>query len=126
MQDGPDALQILGTVITHLRERLLPTLEGRAIFEMRVVLSALELVRREFTLKPTSDSAETGRLRAYLHDDDLDLHRLNQLLCDMVNTGLADVDTPGLLDLLHQTAIEKLAIDQPNYAAYQRAIAETP
>ena len=125
MQDNPTALQILDTVITHLRERLLPTLEGRAIFEMRVTLSALELVRREFTLKPASDAAELDRL-ASLFGRTGDLCSLNELLCTAIGDGAMDISTPGLLDHLHRTAIEKLAVDQPGYAAYKLAIADPP
>ena len=122
MQDNPTALQILDTVITHLRERLLPTLEGRAIWETRVTISALELVRREFNLKPASDAAELGRLSALLGETGA-LETLNERLCAAISGGVIDTSTPGLLEHLHATAIEKLAVDQPNYGAYKLAIA---
>ena len=120
MQDNPTAIDVLDTVIGHLRNRLLPTLEGRAIFEMRVTLSALELVRREFTLKPASDAAELGRLGALLGSSG-DLESLNSALCLGITSGEMDVSTPGLLVHLFRTELEKLAVDQPNYGAYKLA-----
>ena len=33
-----------------------------------------------------------------------------------------DLSTPGLAGHLRATALEKLAVDQPNYSAYRRAV----
>lgn len=120
MQDEPSALAILENTIRHLREKALPALEGRAQFEMRVTISALDLVRREFSLKPASDAAELARLKALLNQEG-DLHALNQALADAIGAGRMDEETPGLMAHLRATAIEKLAVDQPSYAAYRRA-----
>lgn len=121
MQDEPSALAILDNTIRHLRENVIPTLEGRALFEMRVTVSALDLVRREFALKPASDAAELTRLKALLKQDG-DLYALNEALCAAIRDGKMDETTPGLLEHLKQTGIEKLAVDQPTYSAYRRAI----
>ena len=122
MQDHPSALEILGTVITHLRTKALPGLEGRALFEMRVTLSALDLIQREFTLGPQSDAAEQARLVALLEQEG-DLATLNRALCDAIEAGKLGVDNDALMAHLRATAIEKLAVDQPNYSAYRRATA---
>jgi Domain of unknown function (DUF6285) len=122
MQDNPPPADILDTVIDHLRDRLLPSVQGRAVFELRVAISALELVRRQMRLEPESDAAELGRLQALL-DEDGDLLTLNATLSAAIAAGEFDVHSPGLLEHLHRTALEKLAVDQPNYAAYQRAVA---
>jgi hypothetical protein len=120
MQDEPSALAILDNTIRHLRENVLPTLENRALFEMRVTLSALDLVRREIALKPAYDAAELSRLQELLRRDG-DLTALNEALCAAIRNGAMDESTPGLLEHLKQTGIEKLAVDQPSYSAYRRA-----
>lgn len=122
MQDEPSGLAILVNTIRHLRENVIPTLEGRALFEMRVTVSALELSRREMELKPASDAAEHTRLRALLKQDG-DLYALNEALCAAIRDGAMDETTPGLIAHLRATAIEKLAVDQPTYSAYRRAMA---
>lgn len=121
MQDHPSALGVLDHAIAHLRDGVLPTLEPRAQFEMRVTLSALQLVRRSMELTPESDAAELGRLTALLGESG-DLRALNERLCALIRDGALDLNTHGLVEHLHATALEKLAIDQPSYAAYRRAL----
>jgi hypothetical protein len=123
MQDEPTGLAILDNTIRHIRENVIPTLEGRPLFEMRVTASALDLVRREFALKPSSDAAEGARLKALLKQDG-DLFALNQALCAAIRDGAMDETTPGLIEHLRATALEKLAVDQPTYSAYRRAMEE--
>jgi len=121
MQDEPTALAILDNTIRHLRENVIPTLTDRALFEMRVTVSALDLVRREYALAPASDAAERARLTALLKQDG-DLYALNEALCAAIRGGAMDETTPGLIAHLRATAIEKLAVDQPSYSAYRRAM----
>jgi hypothetical protein len=120
MQDNPQPEQILDIAIAHLRDNVLPTLSGRAVFDMRVTISALELVRRSIALTPESDAAERERLAALLGQDG-DLEALNRALCERIASGALDLQTPGLAAHLRATALEKLAVDQPNYSAYRRA-----
>ncbi|MBN8608803.1 MAG: protein kinase [Caulobacterales bacterium] len=120
MQDNPPPEQILDIAIAHLRDNVLPTLSGRAVFDMRVTISALELVCRSIVLTPGSDAAERQRLSELLGQDG-DLETLNRALCDRIASGALDLQTPGLAAHLRATALEKLAVDQPNYSAYRRA-----
>lgn len=39
--------------------------------------------------------------------------------------GEADLQTPGLSEHLWQTTMDKLAVDQPNYASYKRELGNT-
>lgn len=121
MQDHPSAAAILTHAIAHLREKTLPTLEGRAQFEMRVTIAALQLVERSLELAPASDAAERVRLTALLGEEG-DLDTLNRRLCEAIRTGAMTLSTPGLAAHLRATALEKLAVDQPSYAAYRRAL----
>lgn len=121
MQDQPSAPDILAFAITHLRENLLPSLEPRAQFELRVTISALQLVQRQMTLAPDSDLAEASRLLTLL-DESGELRALNERLSAMIREDALSLSTPGLTEHLRATAIEKLAVDQPTYSAYRRAI----
>jgi hypothetical protein len=107
--------------IAHLRDAAAPKLEGRALFEMRVTLSALAVVRRTLELAGESDASERERLEALLGETG-DLETLNRKLCEMIRAGALDLDSPGVEAHLRATALEKLAVDQPSYSAYRRAI----
>lgn len=120
MQDHPSAIAVLDIAIAHLRDNTLPDLKGRAAFDMRVTLNALQLVRRTLALTPESDAAERARLEALLGEAG-DLDSLNRALCARVEAGEMDLATPGLVAHLRATALEKLAVDQPSYSAYRRA-----
>ncbi|MEX7051181.1 DUF6285 domain-containing protein [Pseudomonas aeruginosa] len=37
-------------------------------------------------------------------------------------SGEVDLTTPGLTEHLWQTTMDKLAVDQPNYASYKREL----
>ena len=47
---------------------------------------------------------------------------LNRALADRIAKGEVDLQTPGLADHLWQTTMDKLAVDQPNYASYKREL----
>jgi hypothetical protein len=121
MLDHPNGRAILEFIASHLRDKTLPHLQGHTAFEVRVTISALELVIRELSLQPASDQAELSRLKVLLGQGG-DLYTLNQRLCDLIATGDIGVDTPGLLEHLKSTAMEKLAVDQPRYSTYQRTL----
>ena len=50
------------------------------------------------------------------------LGELNRALAERIASGEADLQTPGLADHLWQTTMDKLAVDQPNYASYKREL----
>lgn len=121
MQDHPSAADVLAQAIGHLRDEVAPSLEPRAQFELRVTISALQLVQRTLTAQAASDEAEMARLEALLGEAG-DLETLNRRLAAAIREGAMTLSTPGLAAHLRATAMEKLAIDQPSYAAYQRAL----
>ncbi len=47
---------------------------------------------------------------------------LNADLAERIAQGDIDLETPGVKDHLWQTTLAKLAVDQPNYAAYQEEL----
>lgn len=123
MQDQPSAAELIGAVEDFLRDVAMPQLEGHAQFHARVSANALAIVKRELELGPAQTSAELHRLRALLGEDG-PLEALNRALCRRIREGDIGLDDADLVAHLWATTLEKVAIDQPNYSGYQRALEE--
>ena len=76
---------------------------------------------RQITLEEDSDAAEVARLSKLLAVQG-SVGELNRVLADRIAKGEVDLQTPGLADHLWQTTMDKLAVDQPNYASYRREL----
>jgi hypothetical protein len=120
MQDAPEPEEILAAVARLMRETVMPELKGHNAFLVRVAANALDLVGRQIALQPGFDKAELARLAALLGRDG-SLLDLNLALCEAIERRAMALDTPGLADHLWTTTLEKLAVDQPRYAAYEQA-----
>jgi hypothetical protein len=121
MQDEPTPSELIDAVTAFLRNEIMPTLSDHHAFKLRVATNALDLVTRQLALEPSSDAAETARLSQLLGEQGT-LVDLNRALVDRIARGEADLQTPGVADHLWRTTLAKLAIDQPNYAAYKREL----
>lgn len=121
MQDQPTAPELLGIVAQFLRDEVVPQLSAHSAFNARVAANAIDIVRRELLLAPQANAGELDRLAALLGEAG-DLEALNRRLCARIATGEIGLQTPGLAEHLWRTTLDKLAIDQPNYAAYRAAV----
>jgi hypothetical protein len=121
MQDEPTPEELIKAVADFLRNDIAPGISGHNAFKLRVSINGLDLVTRQLTLQQASDAAEAERLSQLLGKQGL-LTELNRALADQIATGEVDLQTPGLSDHLWQTTLAKLAVDQPNYAAYKREL----
>lgn len=121
MQDEPTPSELLNAVATFLREEIAPQISGAAAFKLRVGANALDLVVRQLTLAARSDAAESESLSQLLGRKG-SLPELNRALADGLAGGEFDLQTPGLADHLWRTTMDKLAVDQPNYASYRREL----
>src|SRR4051794_3217648 len=119
MQDEPTPSELIKAVADFLRNELAPQVGGHSAFKLRVAVNALDLVTRQLTLQNSSDAAEAERLSQLLGRQG-SLEQLNRVLAGKISSGEADLQTPGLAEHLWQTTMDKLAVDQPNYAAYRR------
>src|SRR3982074_370266 len=119
MQDEPRPEELIKAVAEFLRAEIAPQISGHAAFKLRVSINALNLVTRQLELEQGSDAAEATRLSALLKMQGW-LAELNRALADRIAKGEVDLQTPGLADRLWQTTMDKLAVDQPNYASYKR------
>ena len=117
MQDRPDPIDLVRTVVATLRDKLMPQLSGSAAFEARVAANALDLVARQLERAGTSDAGESRRLEALLGHSG-SLLDLNRELCDRIADATLAANDPRLKDHLWATTLAKLAVDQPTYAAY--------
>ena len=121
MQDEPKPEELVRAVADFLRHELAPVVSGHAAFRLRVSINALDLVTRQLQLAAASDGAEAARL-ALLLGAQGSLGELNRWFAERIERGELDLNTPGVAAHLWQTTLEKLAVDQPNYASYRREI----
>ncbi len=121
MQDEPTPVELIKAVADFLRNDITPMISGHNAFKLRVAINALDLVTRQLALTEGSDAAEAGRLAKLLGASGT-LIEQNRALADKIAKGEIDLATPGLADHLWQTTLAKLAVDQPNYAAYKREL----
>jgi hypothetical protein len=121
MQDGPTPTELLKAVADFLRNEITPVIKGHNAFKLRVGINALDLVTRQLALADGGDAAEAARLKVLLGIEG-SLLDLNRALSDRIASGEVSLQTPGLSDHLWQTTMDKLAVDQPNYASYKREL----
>jgi Domain of unknown function (DUF6285) len=121
MQDEPTPTELIKAVADFLRNEIAPVIKGHDAFKLRVAINALDLVTRQLALEQGSDTAEAARLKQLLAMQG-SLSELNRALSDKIAKGEVDLQTPGLSEHLWQTTMDKLAVDQPNYASYKREL----
>ena len=121
MQDEPTPVELMKAVADFLRDDITPMISGHNAFKLRVAINMLDLVTRQLTLEQGSDAAEAARL-SHLLGMQGSLIDLNRALAGKIAEGEFDLQTPGLSEHLWQTTMDKLAVDQPNYASYRREL----
>jgi hypothetical protein len=121
MQDEPAPIELTKSVSDFLRNDITPLISGHQAFKLRVAINILDLVTRQLTREEGSNAAEVERLRALLGMDG-SVTDLNRTLAERIAKGEVDMATPGLAEHLWATTMDKLAVDQPNYASYKREL----
>lgn len=121
MQDEPTPIELTKAVADFLRNDIAPLISGHQAFKLRVAINILDLVTRQMTQEEGSNAQEVERLRALLGMDG-SVTELNCVLADRIAKGELDLATPGLAEHLWATTMDKLAVDQPNYASYKREL----
>jgi Domain of unknown function (DUF6285) len=121
MQDEPTPEELIKAVADFLRNDIAPQITGHQAFKLRVSINALDLVTRQLELEQGSNAAEAARLSQILGSQG-SLAELNRTLAERIAKGEIDLQTPEVAEHLWQTTMDKLAVDQPNYAAYKREL----
>ena len=120
MQDEPTPTELIKAVADFLRNEIAPAIKGYNAFKLRVGINALDLVTRQLALEQGRVMPrKPARLKQLLGTDG-SLIEFNRALSDKIAKGEVDLQTPGLAEHLWQTTMDKLAVDQPNYASYKR------
>jgi hypothetical protein len=122
MQDEPTPIELTKAVADFMRNDITPMISGHNAFKLRVAINILDLVTRQLTLEEGSDAKEVERLTSLLGTTG-SVTELNRVLAERIAKGEVDLTTSGLAEHLWQTTMEKLAVDQPNYASYKRELA---
>ena len=121
MQDEPTPIELTKAVADFLRNDITPLISGHQAFKLRVAINILDLVTRQLAQEEGSDAKEIERLRALLGIEG-SVTELNRALAERIAKGEVDLATPGLPEHLWATTMDKLAVDQPNYASYKREL----
>jgi len=123
MQDEPTPIELTKAVADFLRNDITPLIFGHQAFKLRVAINILDLVTRQLTLEEGNDAKEVERLRALLGMEG-SVTELNRALAERIAKGEVDLATPGLAEHLWATTMDKLTVDQPNYASYRRELGQ--
>jgi hypothetical protein len=118
----PTANELLEALGAYLKAEVLANLSGNAKYHMQVALNAVAILGREMISAAQLDDAERARLSALLKISGT-REELNRLLCQRIRDRQLSYRDSKLIDHLMQTAMAKLAIDNPKYATYTRALA---
>lgn len=122
MRDHPIGTGLLAAFAEFNRTQVMPALpSGPLAYYARVADNILSIARREIELGPAADAAELESLRSLLGAAG-DLQTLNRELCRRIADGEISFDDARLVQHLWRVTLDKLAIDQPTYSAYRRAL----
>ncbi len=124
MYDRPSIAELVGAVRDFIEQHAMPKLEGHTAFHARVAANALGIVQRQLELGPRAAEGERERLRDLLGMDG-DLEALNRELCRRIRVGEMGLEDEALAKHLWRTTLDKVAVDQPKYESYRRAIERT-
>ena len=122
MQDEPTPIELTRAVTDFLRKEIAPMVSGHNAFRLRVAVNILDLVIRQWTLEEDSDAREVERLTRLLGMTG-SVMELNRVLAERIARDEINLATSGLAEHLWQTTMDKLAVDQPNYASYKQELA---
>jgi hypothetical protein len=109
LHDRPTAVELIDAARGALGAEVLPLLEGRASFELRVALRALGIVRRELTHAGEHASVRHAALARLGAADEAEL-------AAAVRRGDFEDRDAELLELLRTLVLAKLEVAHPGYA----------
>ena len=122
MQDEPTPTELIKAVADFLRNEIAPEISGHNAFKLRV--GDQRARSGDAAIGAGSRGATPRKPRGCRNCSAMEgsLGELNRALADGSPSGEIDLQTPGLAEHLWQTTMDKLAVDQPNYASYKREL----
>jgi Domain of unknown function (DUF6285) len=118
MFDEPTVDELLAAVTGLLRDTLAPQLGAAEAFQARVAVNALDLVRRELAQGEAARAEARQRLQVLLGID-APLDELQAELARRIREREFTPATPGLIELLKQNTLAKMAVEQPGHALFK-------
>jgi hypothetical protein len=113
MRIQPDGINLLNTVITVLRDEVLPSLPAEQQYSVRMAINAIGIARRQLAHGDAGEAQERALLAELL--DAGDGHAdLSRLLAQRIRDGQAK-DNPALRKLLWQLTLQRVAESAPRY-----------
>ncbi len=119
--DIPRNDELLTSVRDFLRNDVMAETTGRANFLSRVASNSIDIVLREMLLGPEHQERELDRLQV-LFDDEDDLMALRWRLVEEIRDKQIALDNEALMNHLRQTVVNQIAIDQPKYSGFKKAV----
>ena len=117
--NNPTQADLVESVREFLELKLKPSLEDSALrFNTTVAINALKIVERELVNGEQQQRSERERLQAILCCEG-SLDELNVKLIACIEADGLSAQTELLLEHFKLTALDKLAIDNPNYSTYK-------
>ena len=119
--DIPRTDELLVSVRDFLRNDVMDETTGRANFLSRVAANSLDIVLRELTLGPVHQALELERLQALFQSEE-GLEALKRRLVTELRDQQISLDNQALQNHLRQTVVNQIAIDQPKYSGFKKAL----
>ena len=119
--DIPRADELLVSVRDFLRNDVMDETTGRVNFLSRVAANSLDIVLRELSLGPIHQALELERLQALFQSDE-GLDVLKRRLVTELRDKQISLDHKALQNHLRQTVVNQIAIDQPKYSGFKKAL----
>ncbi|MDH5737957.1 MAG: phosphotransferase family protein [Gammaproteobacteria bacterium] len=125
--DMPRVDELLVSVRDFLREDLMAATEGRLNFLSRVASNSLDIVLRQWQLGAQARERERMALSDFYgkRTADSDLESMKWDLVRSLRDGTQSLADEKLKTYLRNAVVNQIAIDQPRYSGYIRAINET-
>jgi hypothetical protein len=123
MQDRPTAAELLATIGEYLEGEVLPNVSGTLRYHTLVAANLVKMMQRESEHYPAAAAREVGRLQALLGVDEPDLGELNRMLAERLlgTEEIGPAFEAACWEVLHESALAKLAINKPGYDSYDMA-----
>ena len=121
MQDEPTPTELIKAVADFLRNDIAPVINGHNAFKLRVAHQRARSGDAAAGAGAGERCRGSGAAVAAARHARL-AGRTQPRAGDRIANGEVDLQTPGLAEHLWQTTMDKLAVDQPNYASYKREL----
>ena len=120
----PTVDELLEAAQEFLEKKIIGVVDAHRAFHTRVAINVLALVRRELQMGPQFYQEEHERLQNLLGAEG-SLVELNNEFCRRLRDKSIDNNSGELFRHLFKTTMEQLAIDNPEYSGYKRALEES-